>query len=114
MFFLFKPAGGGDVSKDGRYPGDRLSQPKRGIQTYPDGRHKFFLFEKVLALKIKCFLLNFITGTVTGIPAGMLNDQFGMVGLLACLRAIETDPSIIPLALGHDLTTLGLNLNAPE
>jgi len=51
---------------------------------------------------------------VTGIPAGMLNDQFGMVGLLACLRAIETDPSIIPLALGHDLTTLGLNLNAPE
>uniref|UniRef100_A0A915HXQ9 NOT2/NOT3/NOT5 C-terminal domain-containing protein n=1 Tax=Romanomermis culicivorax TaxID=13658 RepID=A0A915HXQ9_ROMCU len=53
-------------------------------------------------------------GSITGIPAGMLNDQFGMVGLVACLRAIESDPTIIPLALGHDLTTLGLNLNAVE
>jgi CCR4-NOT transcription complex subunit 2 len=51
---------------------------------------------------------------VTGIPAEMLNDQFGMAGLLTCLRAIENDPKIVALALGHDLTTLGLNLNAPE
>ncbi|VDP03151.1 unnamed protein product [Soboliphyme baturini] len=52
--------------------------------------------------------------TVTGIPHDMLNDQFGMVGLLVFLRAIETDPAIVSLALGHDLTQLGLNLNAPE
>lgn len=44
----------------------------------------------------------------------MLNDQFGMAGLLTFLRAIENDPAIVALALGHDLTTLGLNLNAPE
>jgi CCR4-NOT transcription complex subunit 2 len=44
----------------------------------------------------------------------MLNDQFGMAGLLTFLRAIETDPGIVALALGHDLTTLGLNLNAQE
>lgn len=65
------------------------SQPKSGIQTSPDGR-------------------------VSGIPAGMLCDQFGMAGLLTFLRAIETEPVIVALALGHDLTTLGLNLNAPE
>lgn len=76
-----------DSQKDGRFPIERIS--KRGIQTHSDG-------------------------SITGIPAGMLNDQFGMVGLVACLRAIESDPTIIPLALGHDLTTLGLNLNAVE
>lgn len=48
------------------------------------------------------------------IPAGMLNDQFGMAGLLTFLRAIESDPAIVALALGHDLTTLGLNLNSTE
>lgn len=53
-------------------------------------------------------------GTVTNIPAGMIRDQFGMVGLLACLRALETDQQIVQLALGQDLTQLGLNLNAPE
>lgn len=64
-------------------------QHKHGIQTHPNGR-------------------------VTNIPRGMLNDQFGMAGLLTFLRAIETDPGIVALALGHDLTTLGLNLNAQE
>lgn len=44
----------------------------------------------------------------------MLADQFGMAGLLTFLRAIELDPQIVGLALGHDLTNLGLNLNAPE
>ncbi|VDN07405.1 unnamed protein product [Thelazia callipaeda] len=55
-----------------------------------------------------------LPGTVKNIPAGMLNDQFGMAGLLTFLRAIETDPAIVALALGHDLTTLGLNLNSSE
>jgi len=53
-------------------------------------------------------------GNVSNIPPGMISDQFGMVGLLTMLRAIEIDPTIVSLALGHDLTTLGLNLNAPE
>uniref|UniRef100_A0A914USZ5 Uncharacterized protein n=1 Tax=Plectus sambesii TaxID=2011161 RepID=A0A914USZ5_9BILA len=89
-------SGHGGVSVDGvvsdsRYQDRSLlsQQPKSGIQTHSDGR-------------------------VTGIPAGMLNDQFGMAGLLTFLRAIENDPAIVALALGHDLTTLGLNLNAPE
>jgi CCR4-NOT transcription complex subunit 2 len=73
------------VAVDARFS-ERL---KSGIQTHSDGR-------------------------VTGIPAGMLNDQFGMAGLLTFLRAIENDPNIVALALGHDLTTLGLNLNAPD
>ncbi|KAL3084331.1 hypothetical protein niasHT_020009 [Heterodera trifolii] len=62
---------------------------KVGIQTHPDGR-------------------------VTNIPSGMLNDQFGMAGLLTFLRTIESAPSIVGLALGHDLTNLGLNLNSSK
>jgi hypothetical protein len=64
-------------------------ETKPGIQTHPDGR-------------------------VTNIPPGMLNDQYGMAGLLTFLRTIESDPSIVALALGHDLTNLGLNLNSSK
>ncbi len=48
------------------------------------------------------------------IPLGMVTDQFGMIGLLTFIRAAETDPGMVHLALGSDLTTLGLNLNSPE
>uniref|UniRef100_A0A3P9IN44 CCR4-NOT transcription complex subunit 2 n=1 Tax=Oryzias latipes TaxID=8090 RepID=A0A3P9IN44_ORYLA len=77
-----------------KFPGDKtaLAQNnnlKKGIQVLPDGR-------------------------VTNIPAGMVTDQFGMIGLLTFIRAAETDPGMVHLALGSDLTTLGLNLNSPE
>ncbi|KAH7939143.1 hypothetical protein HPB52_007381 [Rhipicephalus sanguineus] len=81
-----------ESSKDGSgFSSDKVtSQPvKRGIQTSKDG-------------------------TVTNIPAGMVTDQYGMVGLLTFIRAAETDPNLVSLALGSDLTTLGLNLNSPE
>lgn len=51
---------------------------------------------------------------MTNIPANMLNDQYGMAGLLTFLRTLENDPSIVALALGQDLTNLGLNLNSPK
>ncbi|XP_072233300.1 CCR4-NOT transcription complex subunit 2-like isoform X1 [Leuresthes tenuis] len=83
-------------SSDGpKFPGDKSSAPsnnnqqKKGIQVLPDGR-------------------------VTNIPVGMVTDQFGMIGLLTFIRAAETDPGMVHLALGSDLTTLGLNLNSPE
>uniref|UniRef100_A0A8C7Z9Q1 CCR4-NOT transcription complex subunit 2 n=1 Tax=Oryzias sinensis TaxID=183150 RepID=A0A8C7Z9Q1_9TELE len=83
-------------SSDGpKFPGDKSSTPsnnnqqKKGIQVLPDGR-------------------------VTNIPVGMVTDQFGMIGLLTFIRAAETDPGMVHLALGSDLTTLGLNLNSPE
>ena len=63
----------------------------------------------VLTLKI-----NLITGRVTNIPPGMVADQFGIVGLLTFIKAAETDPNLVALAPGMDLTTLGLNLNSPE
>ena len=44
----------------------------------------------------------------------MVMDQFGMVGLLTFIRAADSDPNLVALALGCDLTTLGLNLNQPE
>ncbi|XP_053679656.1 regulator of gene activity [Anopheles nili] len=62
---------------------------KRGVQTSPNG-------------------------TVTNIPATMVNNQFGMVGLLTFLRAAETDPNLVTLAMGQDLMALGLNLTAVE
>lgn len=55
-----------------------------------------------------------ISGKVTNIPASMVNNQFGMVGLLTFLRAAESDPNLVTLAMGQDLTTLGLNLNSQE
>lgn len=51
---------------------------------------------------------------MTNIPASMVKDQFGIVGLLTFIRAAETDPNLVSLALGQDLTALGLNLNSPE
>lgn len=44
----------------------------------------------------------------------MVRDQFGIVGLLTFIRAAESDPNLVSLALGQDLTALGLNLNSPE
>ncbi|XP_040019466.1 CCR4-NOT transcription complex subunit 2 isoform X2 [Gasterosteus aculeatus] len=77
-----------------KFPGDKTTtaqnnNQKKGIQVLPDGR-------------------------VTNIPSGMVTDQFGMIGLLTFIRAAETDPGMVHLALGSDLTTLGLNLNSPE
>uniref|UniRef100_A0A4W3JWR6 CCR4-NOT transcription complex subunit 2 n=1 Tax=Callorhinchus milii TaxID=7868 RepID=A0A4W3JWR6_CALMI len=78
-----------------KFPGDKSSTTqnnnlqKKGIQVLSDGR-------------------------VTNIPTGMVTDQFGMIGLLTFIRAAETDPGMVHLALGSDLTTLGLNLNSPE
>uniref|UniRef100_A0AAF5RW09 NOT2/NOT3/NOT5 family protein n=1 Tax=Wuchereria bancrofti TaxID=6293 RepID=A0AAF5RW09_WUCBA len=77
------------LASETRYSERSTTETKTGIQTFPDG-------------------------TVKNIPAGMLSDQFGMAGLLTFLRAIESDPAIVALALGHDLTTLGLNLNSTE
>lgn len=51
---------------------------------------------------------------MTNIPGSMVRDQFGIVGLLTFIRAAESDPNLVSLALGQDLTALGLNLNSPE
>ncbi|XP_011298518.1 CCR4-NOT transcription complex subunit 2 isoform X2 [Fopius arisanus] len=84
------PEIGQDVLQSNRAPGSEKSQAsKRGIQTSQDGK-------------------------VTNIPSSMVKDQFGMVGLLTFIRAAETDPNLVSLALGQDLTALGLNLNSPE
>uniref|UniRef100_A0A023F166 Putative ccr4-not transcription complex subunit 2 n=1 Tax=Triatoma infestans TaxID=30076 RepID=A0A023F166_TRIIF len=89
---------GGSASQGGSGPhqdqstGSKQAQVKRGIQTSPDGMY--------------C--------KVTNIPNSMVKDQFGMVGLLTFIRAAETDPNLVSLALGQDLTALGLNLNSQD
>lgn len=64
-------------------------QSKKGILISPDGRIK-------------------------NVPPNMLLDQFGMVGLLAYLRSADKEKDFFALALGTDLTALGLNLNSNE
>lgn len=44
------------------------------------------------------------------LPPSMCRDQFGMAGLLACIRS--KDINLIKLTLGMDLWDLGLNLNS--
>ena len=50
-----------------------------------------------------------------GVGGGQIaaaTDRFGLLGLLGVIRM--SDPDLTTLALGTDLTTLGLNLNSPE
>lgn len=35
------------------------------------------------------------------VPPGMVQDQFGMMGLLTFIRGAETDPNLVALALGR-------------
>ncbi|TMS35921.1 hypothetical protein L596_003209 [Steinernema carpocapsae] len=63
------------------------------------------------ASEVKLGIKTLPDGTVTNIPPTMLADQFGMA---AFIRAIESDRSIVALALGNDLTNLGLNINASD
>lgn len=79
------------LNKDSKFTSDKTgsSQQRKGIQVHNDGR-------------------------VSNIPQGMVPDQFGMVGLLTFIKSAETDPSLVALAPGMDLTTLGLNLNSPD
>ncbi|KAL3818103.1 hypothetical protein ACJIZ3_004008 [Penstemon smallii] len=42
----------------------------------------------------------------------LLSDQYGMLGLLNIIKVVN--PATTSLALGLDLTTLGMNLNSPE
>jgi hypothetical protein len=53
-------------------------------------------------------------GQIKNVPPSMLLDQFGIVGLLAYLRSADKEKDFFALALGTDLTGLGLNLNSNE
>nr|CAB3232223.1 CCR4-NOT transcription complex subunit 2 [Phallusia mammillata] len=90
----FNPLGslqiGGPVTTDKSNPKQSsTSGPQKGIQVFPDN-------------------------SIKHIPNSMLTDQYGIVGLFAFIKAAETDPTLVHLALGNDLTTLGLNLNSPD
>ncbi|XP_065179394.1 CCR4-NOT transcription complex subunit 2-like [Sycon ciliatum] len=53
-------------------------------------------------------------GIVSNIPDGMVTDQFGLIGLLSFIRAAESEPNLTALALGSDLTSLGLGVTQNE
>jgi len=53
-------------------------------------------------------------GLVSNIPMGMVTDQFGMIGLLTFIRVADSDPNLVSLALGTDLTNLKLDLNSTD
>jgi CCR4-NOT transcription complex subunit 2 len=80
---------GGHQMGSGHMTSGISEKAKRGVQTSPNG-------------------------LVTNIPPTMVNNQFGMIGLLTFIRAAESDPNLVSLAMGQDLTALGLNLNSME
>ena len=51
-------------------------------------------------------------GSNRGTATSVSPDRFGLLGLLSVIRM--TDPDLTTLALGTDLTTLGLHLNSLE
>jgi hypothetical protein len=51
-----------------------------------------------LIAQFKCIS---VAGTITNIPKHMVTDQFGMIGLLTFIRAAETEPNLVTLALGR-------------
>lgn len=82
-------SGGNSNSGTKTLTSSSTGEQKKGIQTHKSGR-------------------------VTNIPMGMVTDQFGMTGLLTFIRAAETEPKLVSLALGTDLTSLKLDLNSSE
>ncbi|XP_071829170.1 CCR4-NOT transcription complex subunit 2-like isoform X3 [Apostichopus japonicus] len=97
----------GGVKDSPRFPGDKVLSSEAGNgEGNANGNSDTESARKGIKISQE--------GKITNIPGGMLTDPFGMVGLLTFLRAIETDPGLVQLALGSDLTTLGLNLNSQE
>lgn len=43
----------------------------------------------------------YVHAATVSIPPGMVQDQFGMMGLLTFIRGAETDPNLVALALGR-------------
>ena len=58
-----------------------------------------YLYNDAHLYIIECNML-FDVATVS-IPPGMVQDQFGMMGLLTFIRGAETDPGLVSLALGR-------------
>lgn len=50
-------------------------------------------------------------GRLTNIPRSMIQDQYGIAGLLSFLRSAEHDKSLEVQGLGEDLTKYGFDLN---
>ncbi len=57
--------------------------------------------EFLLAIMIIIGFIFESLGVITNIPVGMVTDQFGMIGLLTFIRAAETEPNLVTLALGR-------------
>lgn len=105
------PALPGTHNRDGASPGSNMSAEKGSGGSSELGHDSRQGMDKNLG---KNGILTFADGKVTNIPGSMVSDQFGIVGLLTFIRAAETDPNLVSLALGQDLTALGLNLNSPD
>lgn len=52
-------------------------------------------------LSSKLYVPLFCSAALVSIPPGMVQDQFGMMGLLTFIRGAETDPNLVALALGR-------------
>ena len=55
----------------------------------------------VLCWVAELYVPLFCSAALVSIPPGMVQDQFGMMGLLTFIRGAETDPNLVALALGR-------------
>lgn len=99
------------ATTEGKEPSDSYALGSPYEQMLKDGK---FLTDKKSTRTPASGIQTNSSGVITNIPSGMVTDQFGMIGLLTFIRAAETEPNLVTLALGSDLTTLGLNLNSTE
>lgn len=53
-------------------------------------------------------------GHIANIPPGMLNDHYGMAGLVALLQSTESNQNLFSIAIGCDISTINLNLKSKE
>lgn len=106
------PEIGQDILQANRAPGSEKSQlTKRGVQIFPDGT---IVIITAYVFLYSCNYIYLFSGKVLNLPTSMIQDQFGVVGLLTFIRAADTDPNLVSLALGYDLTSLGLDLTSGD
>ncbi len=89
------------ASQQGMQQAQRIVQ--RPIQTFANGPNDLAKANQGISRKPD--------PVIPGISVAK-DDKYGLLGLLNVIRM--TDPDLTTLALGTDLTTLGLNLNSPD
>lgn len=53
-------------------------------------------------------------GHFANIPPGMMNDQYGIAGMMAMLQQADSNPNTYALTIGYDISAINMNLSSKE